>query len=307
MKRVSSLQPLALPRVRNELRSGLQSALSTGLLTAVLVLPVDRAMAAEPHPATAVAPPVTPIDPALVFRQPVVLLGEVHDNAAQHALRLSAFDAWLAQGARPALLMEQFDRSRQAAIDAVRAIAGQPDADAVIDAGAPDRKGWNWSFYRPFVALALRHGLPIVAVNVSRDEARAVIRDGLAANGFEPAVPADVLTAQAQAVVDSHCGMIGPPMAGRMALAQIARDQFMAQQVSANASRGALLLAGNGHVRTDIGVPRWLPPAVRIRTEAIGMLEVGTAIERAAYDIAVTTPAQARPDPCESMRAPPLR
>jgi hypothetical protein len=36
-----------------------------------------------------------------------------------------------------------------------------------------------------------------------------------------------------------------------------------------------VLLAGNGHVRTDIGVPRWLDPATRQRSEAIGLLEAG--------------------------------
>jgi len=40
--------------------------------------------------------------PVLRFEQPVVLLGEVHDNAAQHALRLQAYEASLAGGARPA-------------------------------------------------------------------------------------------------------------------------------------------------------------------------------------------------------------
>jgi hypothetical protein len=44
----------------------------------------------------------TPAPAPLRFTQPVVLLGEVHDNAAQHALRLDAFRAALAAGARPA-------------------------------------------------------------------------------------------------------------------------------------------------------------------------------------------------------------
>jgi hypothetical protein len=54
------------------------------------------------------------------FERPVVLLGEVHDHPQQHALRLAAFDAWLAAGARPALLMEQFDAARQPEIDRLR-------------------------------------------------------------------------------------------------------------------------------------------------------------------------------------------
>lgn len=52
--------------------------------------------------------------------RPIVLFGEVHDNAAQHALRLAAFEAMLRTGASPALLLEQFDRERQGEIDRVR-------------------------------------------------------------------------------------------------------------------------------------------------------------------------------------------
>ena len=41
--------------------------------------------------------------------RPVMLIGEIHDHPQQHALRLAAFDAALAAGARPALVMEQLD------------------------------------------------------------------------------------------------------------------------------------------------------------------------------------------------------
>ena len=243
----------------------------------------------------------------LHFSRPIVLLGEVHDNATQHALRLHAFQGWLVQGARPALLMESFDRQRQPEIDrAVAAISGPAtaaDADAVIDAGAPDRTGWNWAFYKPYVELALRYRLPIVAANVSREEARSVISDGLAAHGFDADVPPSIQAAQAAAVEASHCGLIGPALAGKMAAAQIARDQFMARMVTTHHHRGVLLLAGNGHLRNDIGVPHWLSPAVRTQTVSIGVLEAGDE-GAAAYDRAVFTAAQQRPDPCEAMRSP---
>ena len=237
--------------------------------------------------------------PGLQLRQPVVLLGEVHDNAAQHALRLQAFQALLDGGARPALAMEQLDRDKQPALDAVRA-APSPTPDAVIAAaGGP---AWNWAFYRPFIALALQHGLPIVAANVPRDEARRVMKDGLAASGFDPAVPAAVLQSHTADIEASHCGMLDAATAGRMALAQVARDQFMARVLQQHAQRGVVLLAGNGHVRTDVGAPLWLTPAVRQRSEAIGVLESGDS--QSAFDRRVFTAAQARPDPCERMRRP---
>ncbi len=238
---------------------------------------------------------------ALRFERPVVLLGEVHDNAAQHALRLRAFEAWLASGARPALVLEQFDRERQPAIDRLRERVPPPDADAVIAAGGST--GWAWDFYKPFISLALRHGLPIVAANVSRDDARKVMRDGLQAGGFDPSVPDDVLSGQAQGIEDSHCGQIDNGTARRMALAQVARDQAMARLLDSHADRGVLLLAGNGHVRTDIGVPRWLAPATRGRSESIGLLERDSP-GADHFDRVLFTDPQARQDPCASLRMP---
>ncbi|MBX3603478.1 MAG: ChaN family lipoprotein [Rubrivivax sp.] len=243
--------------------------------------------------------------PPLTFTKPVVLLGEVHDHPQQHALRLQAFRAHLATGARPALLMEQFDRQHQAALDAAmaaqRAPFMAPDVPAVVAAGQGGR-GWHWPFYEPFIALAMQQGLPLEAVNVGRDEARAVMRDGLAAHGFDAALPEPVLATLAAAIRDSHCGMVDATMARRMALAQVARDQQMARALVRHAARGAVLLAGNGHVRTDVGAPRWLDAATRARSEAIGFLEEGDPTR--AFDRIVFTPPHARPDPCAAMRAP---
>jgi len=196
-------------------------------------------------------------------------------------------------------VMEQFDRERQGVIDRLRAQTPPPDADALISAAGAD--GWHWPFYRPFVALALQHDLPIVAANVSRDESRRVMREGLAASGFSASVPPHVLQALADDIEDSHCGMLDKAAARRMALAQVARDQAMAAAVERHAPRGVVLLAGNGHVRTDAGVPRWLTPATRARSEAIGLLESDHPGHR-QFDRVLITATQERPDPCAAMR-----
>lgn len=282
---------------RREVRPGVMGAL------ALRFAPRFAARCAALTAALLVAACASPPPDTLDFAKPVVLLGEVHDNAAQLALRLRAFEDWLAQGARPALLMEQFDRERQPDIDRLRAQRPPADADALIAAASPQRDGWNWAFYEPFVVLALRYDLPIVAANVSREDARVVMREGLAAHGFDAAVPADIDAALTRDVLDSHCGMLDEATARRMARAQVARDQFMATTVEAHASRGVLLLAGNGHVRADVGVPRWLSPGTRARSESIGVLEQGSDPE-SAFDRVVFTPVQSREDPCAAMRGP---
>lgn len=242
-----------------------------------------------------------------VRSQPVVLLGEVHDNAEQHRLRAQALKALLESGARPALLMEQFDRERQPDLDRALARPGVTPDDLIAAAttGDPAMQGWSWPFYRPYLALAIAYRLPIVAVNVSRADTRVIVAQGLAAQGFDPAVPGDIRTPQAEAIVAGHCGMIDAPLAAKLSDAQVARDQFMARAIAAHAD-GAVLLAGNGHVRRDIGVPRWLRASTRAHSVSIGFLEADDT-NTDAFDVAITTPAQSRADPCEAMRKPPGR
>ena len=239
-----------------------------------------------------------------VRSRPIVLLGEVHDNAGQHTLRARALRELLASGARPALLMEQFDRERQADIDTTMAQPGAT-ADDVIKAAGAQGTGWAWPLYRPFIALALEYRLPLIAANVSRADARRVSQEGLSATGFEAGVPAGIVAYQTGTILASHCGMLNEAQARRMASAQIARDQFMARLLNEHSARGAVLLAGNGHVRNDVGVPAWLSPALRQRSVGIGLLETGeTGAE--AYDLVIATSAPAaRADPCEGMRRPP--
>jgi uncharacterized iron-regulated protein len=246
---------------------------------------------------------------------PVVLLGELHDNPEHHALRAAALARLVSDGARPALAFEQFDRERQPDIDRSRRERPR-DADALI-AGAGGR-GWDWPQYRPFVQLALDHDLPIVAANLSRTDAGRVMREGFgavfdaqtrAALGLD-ALPAALLASHERAVIDGHCGLLPAAMAGPMARAQVARDVALATAIAPHAARGVVLLTGNAHARRDVGVPRWLPEALRgDALLAVGLLEKradGTtsgATPTRAFDRIVTTGAPAREDPCTALRA----
>lgn len=262
--------------------------------------------------ACATATPAGPSWDTRLRGDAIVLLGEVHDNAQQHRLRLEALRRAFAAGWRPALVMEQFDREQQAAIE--RARRERPaDAQHVIDAagaasrGAPGR--WHWDFYRPFVALALEFDVPLVAANLSNADTSKIVRGGLAAVfdaasiaalGLDRPVPADWQAAQEREIDAGHCHALPRAAWPRMATAQFARDAVMARALTENARGGAVLLAGNGHVRRDIGVPRWLGNEAA-RVVSIGYLEEGDdAASTAAFDAVVRTGAVTRPDPCLS-------
>ena len=243
------------------------------------------------------------------------MVGEVHDNAQQHRLRLALLRRAFAAGWRPAMAMEQFDRERQPDIE--RARREQPgDAQHVIDVAAPRSPrpavGWNWDFYRPFVALALQYDLPLVAANLSNAETTKIARGGLAAVfddasiaalGLDRPIAHDWQSAQEREIDAGHCHSLPPTVWPRLAQAQFARDAVMADVLRQNAQRGVVLLAGNGHVRRDLGVPRWLA-IERSRVFSVGFLEDDdTSMPVSAFDAVIRTGAAQRSDPCAGFRA----
>jgi uncharacterized iron-regulated protein len=243
----------------------------------------------------------------------LVMLGEVHDNPEQHRLRLEVLRRALAAGWRPAIVMEQFDIEHQVDID--RARREQPqDAQHVIDLAAPRASatagGWNWDFYRPYVALALQYNLPLRAANLSRADAEKVVSSGYGAV-FEPArlaelkldlpIAAPWQRAQEQEIDTGHCHALPATLLPAMARAQFARDAVMAKVVSEYSTQGVVLLAGDGHVRHDLGVPRWLEDPLRKRLLTVGYLEKGDAAAPGAYDRVVYTARAARAPPCAGL------
>lgn len=190
-------------------------------------------------------------------------------------------------------------------------LSSPTDAQHVIDLaatpGARPGRGWNWDFYRPFVALALRYELPLIAANLSNADTTRIVRDGfaavfdketLAALGLDRPVATDWQSAQQTEIDAGHCHALPPAAWPRMADAQFARDAVMARTLRQHAETGAVLLAGNGHVRRDLGVPRWLATD-RGRVLAVAFLEDGDdTTPPSAFDAVVRTPSIQRGDPC---------
>jgi hypothetical protein len=89
-----------------------------------------------------------------------------------------------------------------------------------------------------------------------------------------------------------------------MARAQFARDAVMAGMLREHASGGAVLLAGNGHVRRDLGVPRWLGGVAPGRLLSVGFVETGQPALAGRYDALVFAAPATRDDPCRDFVPP---
>jgi uncharacterized iron-regulated protein len=238
----------------------------------------------------------------------LVLLGELHDNETHHVVRGLLIAASRAR--RPAIVFEQF-AATSAPITPPG--AGEP-REAWLDRNGFDRQGWKWPLHRPVVDAAIANGASIWGSGLSREALRSVVRDG------ESAAPAQLrslleqapLAGAAQLALDrellaGHCGQLPENMVPGMRAAQTVRDAAMARALlDARAAGGpAWLIAGNGHVRRDMAVPRLLRVAAPgLTVVAVGFLEraenggAPSPAERGVFDLVVVTPRAQRPDPC---------
>lgn len=264
----------------------------------------------------------------------VVLLGEVHDNPEHHAVRgdilRPRLEPMLDVGDLfPAAAFEHIGTNQQPQLDAFygNVRSGRASmASELLDALGWKDSGWPAAgIYLPLFDAALKAKMVVAPALPDRERVRTLVRgDRTGASENELAllkaaevIPVPLRDALVAELEGSHCGAIPPSAFAAMSMAQRYIDAHMAARSleAAVAHGGAFLFAGNGHVRTDRGVPWYLKRDAPTRqTISVMLLEVedGKA-DPAAYiprdpyghpaaDYVLFTPRHERPDPCEKMR-----
>ena len=241
----------------------------------------------------------------------IFLLGEIHDNPNGHSLRFDLVMQLILQGKNPVVAMEQFDRENQASLDLALTIC--KDVDCVLDtAGSP---GWDWRFYKPLVQLALDKKITLVAANLSNADVRKVMGGGYSAV-FSPQAIAkynidqhsnQLLSIQRKSIREGHCNMLPLNAIDPMVQGQIARDVWMASVINRFDDRTVILIAGNGHVRKDVGVFQWLYPENQSQTQVHGYVERSEKSDGDWFDHVHLTRTIDREDPCHLFTKTPLK
>jgi len=262
-----------------------------------------------------------------------VLLGEIHDNPSHHRIRGQLILAMAARRAKakqppPGLVLEHIRADQALAVTGFRAVDRVQRRSADDFFAALDWKTSGWpadTLFRPMIEAALDAEWPIVHGNLTRQGIRAVAKSGMSSVeadeakrlGLETNLPDAARNSLLDELVASHCKLMQRDAMVTMADAQRYRDAYMANQLvdAARTYRGAVLLAGNGHVRADRGVP-WhlarMAPGKRILVVMFSQATVDGA-DAASYakrdaddtplaDFVVVTPRVERPDPCVAMQ-----
>lgn len=267
------------------------------------------------------------------------LLGEVHDNPDHHQ-----WQAWSIRSVsklRGARIVEGEAQLDLIAMEMIRADQ-QPAIDKFYGRNVPvprpkqpealgrlldwDKSGWpDFAMYSPIIAQALYEQIVIVPASASLELGQKVSKDWdnalseieLARLKLDKEFPPDLQNALVEEIRDSHCGLMPERAFHPMSRVQRFRDATMADALlSAGPYKGGILIAGNGHVRRDRGVPYYLMargvPSVSVISVAHVEVRTGeddpaTYVPAApdgtpAVDFVVFTPRADRPDPCEKMR-----
>ena len=255
----------------------------------------------------------------------IILLGEFHDNAHHHRARAKLIEA-LGQARKNQepfrLVVEQLAMGSSVSPNtkgSTEALLAQLKA-----AGFQD-KAWGWPLHEPVFGAALAQGMTVHGGNLVRGQSMELFRQGESAlpeklQGLlsKAALPAPNLQALDKALVDGHCGQLPDSMLEPMRLVQRATD--LSLLIAAAEHKASIVIAGNGHVRKDFGIPSLLPALkASPKLVTVGFLESdpstkASQLERAAsdgqaqhwavYDYVWLTPAAEREDPCKGFQMP---
>jgi uncharacterized iron-regulated protein len=249
----------------------------------------------------------------------ILLLGEVHDNPIHHKLQAEVIQNLQTDQRGLTVYFEHIATDKQDILTQFNS-RKLTDLDQLKTALEWDKSGWPpFDMFRPLFDSAQIKRAEIRAALFPRSKVKSVYAEGMKAAIDEVQLKSKKLDELPGAereklledIVSSHCGMFTKEKAGPMGQVQMAKDAFMAIQLTgALQSSRSVLIAGNGHTRTDYGVPLYLKklsPQSKIVSVAhvevqAGSLDVKAYQSAISADIFVFTEAWPRKDPCEEMR-----
>lgn len=249
-----------------------------------------------------------------------LLLGEKHDNPDHHRLQLFVLDALLQQGGVGVVAFEMLTSDSQDRLDTIHE-QRLATLDELKDYLQWDEAGWDWSFYGPLLQRSYAARVALRAANIN-DSAMLQVYGGEPDPVLSNVLTAIVVEKLHVDIDESHCGMLPESQFPAMVRVQQSRDNQMANALSAGSEQSVgntinVLIAGNYHVRADLGVPNYLrnlqPDLTARDIVTISFSEVdASATDPAeylqqfsdirAYDFIWFTPAISDEDYCASMR-----
>ncbi len=230
----------------------------------------------------------------------VIYVGEAHTRYEDHKLQLRVIRDLFHRGRPLAIGMEMFPHAAQPALDAF--INGTIDeAQFIKQSKYFEVWSFDYRLYREILNFARHHKIPVIALNIEREQVSKVYKQG----GIAGLSPEEMATLPVDRDLDApgyrerihevyaqHPGRDDKQFAGFFQ-SQAIWDEVMAQTIAdalaSHPERQLVVLAGNGHVVKDNAIP---PRVARRRQvdQAVVMASDGAAFNPAEVDYLVFMP-----------------
>ncbi|WP_245912239.1 ChaN family lipoprotein [Brunnivagina elsteri] len=210
-----------------------------------------------------------------ISKAKVIYLGETHDSAEDHKKQLKIIQELSDRfgnrnNKKIAIAMEMFQRPSQNAIN--NYLAGKiTEEELVKQTEYEQRWGFPWELYAPILRFAKANNIPILAINTPSEITRKVSRQGLESLTPEERklIPpfSEIHTSPDEyrklvlAAFEAHqnAGQGTSKNLESFFLAQVLWDETMAESIAnfvkANPKTQVIVLAGQGHIVYDYGIP----------------------------------------------------
>jgi uncharacterized iron-regulated protein len=200
----------------------------------------------------------------------VICIGESHDNDLHHRVQLQIIKAIHARDDRLGVGLEMFQRPFQAALD--RYLRGETGEQEFLQATEyQQRWGYDWALYRPIVEFCRKNGLPVAALNASKELTGRISKVGhagltagektqLGNIDFHVKEHRDYWFERLATLHGSSAGKTPPEQMERSYQVMTVWDGYMAASAAqfqqARHLRRLVVLAGSGHIDLGFGIPQ---------------------------------------------------
>lgn len=234
----------------------------------------------------------------------IVILGETHDNPGHHRFQADT----VTRIAPSAIVYEMLTADQAGLVTENLAI----DQDLLEQALEWDASGWpDFAMYYPIFAASA--AAKVYGAAVPRADARQAMQEGVATTFGEGAgdfgllndLDPDQQAAREALQMTAHCDALPADLLPAMVDIQRLRDARLAQvalQALDDTGGPVVVITGNGHARTDWGIP---PVLAKVRPD-VSVMSVGQGEDgqdpSGSFDLVVMSPSVTREDPCLAFR-----
>lgn len=234
---------------------------------------------------------------AEVKQSRVVYVGEIHTDMSAHILQLQVLQALFQENPDLAIGLEMFPRSAQPVLDDY--INGTIASEQEFLKKSNYFTVWSFDYrlYRELIGYAKRHRIPLIGLNIDKALVDQVFKDGHP-DGLDDQQMAQVPVERALdlpgyrdrlAVAFAGHGSQGftPDKMAGFVQAQALWDETMAETIvnylNDHPGRRMLVIAGNGHVYKDTGIPPRVARRLDVRQSVLSSVSYGNTGRETGY------------------------